>query len=191
MDQHFRERNRYGRLLSLIAQSPGLLGIGIDEDTAAIVVGDVSLEVAGRGAVTIVDAERDHLYAHTRRADPILGVRRGPTLLPAVHDFDLDARALLDYGAQPPAAELAEIAATETGMRKLANEIAREGVSPGYDAERKRRPGPPTGEDGHGSPIAAGESRAEATEPLSAGAETQPTRPEPGRLRRNHDSGTE
>ncbi len=39
IDQHFEQRNRYGRLLSLVAQSPSLLGIGIDEDTAAVIRG--------------------------------------------------------------------------------------------------------------------------------------------------------
>ena len=35
IDQHFRQRDRIGRLLSLVAANPGLLGVGIDEDTAA------------------------------------------------------------------------------------------------------------------------------------------------------------
>ena len=34
VDQHFQQRNRLGRLLSLIAQNPSLLGLGVDEDTA-------------------------------------------------------------------------------------------------------------------------------------------------------------
>ncbi len=40
IDQHFDQRNRYGRLLMIVAQSPSLLGIGVDEDTAAIVTED-------------------------------------------------------------------------------------------------------------------------------------------------------
>ena len=36
IDQHFRQRDRTGRLLSLISGSPKLLGIGVDEDTAAV-----------------------------------------------------------------------------------------------------------------------------------------------------------
>ena len=36
IDQHFRQRDRIGRLLALVAGSPGLLGIGVDEDTAAL-----------------------------------------------------------------------------------------------------------------------------------------------------------
>ena len=31
IDQHFDQRNRYGRLLMIVAQSPQLLGIGVDE----------------------------------------------------------------------------------------------------------------------------------------------------------------
>ena len=31
VDQHFQQRNRLGRLLGLIAQNPGLLGLGVDE----------------------------------------------------------------------------------------------------------------------------------------------------------------
>ena len=72
VDQHFAQRNRYGRLLSLVAQSPGLLGIGVDEDTAAVVRGS-HLEVVGRGAVTIFDGSRITSNAHyAKRSEPIL-----------------------------------------------------------------------------------------------------------------------
>ena len=54
-DQHFRQRDRLGRLLYLIATHPGLLGVGIDENTAAIVEDESSITVTGSGAVTIVD----------------------------------------------------------------------------------------------------------------------------------------
>ena len=37
VDQHFEQRGRWGRLLAAVAQSPSLIGIGIDEDTAAVV----------------------------------------------------------------------------------------------------------------------------------------------------------
>jgi cyanophycinase len=54
-DQHFRQKDRLGRLLYLIASHPGLLGVGIDENTAAIVEDELSISVIGLGAVTIVD----------------------------------------------------------------------------------------------------------------------------------------
>ncbi|MET0319550.1 MAG: cyanophycinase, partial [Duganella sp.] len=55
IDQHFSQRNRLSRLLTVIASNPHLLGVGIDEDTALIIAPD-TLEVIGDGAVTIVDA---------------------------------------------------------------------------------------------------------------------------------------
>src|SRR5712691_10968398 len=55
IDQHFEQRGRIGRLLAIVANSPALLGVGIDEDTCAIVHADQSIQVIGRGAVTIVD----------------------------------------------------------------------------------------------------------------------------------------
>ncbi|MDQ1538919.1 MAG: cyanophycinase [Actinomycetota bacterium] len=56
IDQHFDQRARYGRLMALVAGSPNLLGIGIDEDTAAEVRDGRRLTVLGSGAVFIVDA---------------------------------------------------------------------------------------------------------------------------------------
>ena len=55
IDQHFSERQRLSRLLSIVAQNPYLQGIGIDEDTALVVERGVGIEVLGEGAVTIVD----------------------------------------------------------------------------------------------------------------------------------------
>ena len=78
VDQHFEQRNRYGRLLSLVAQSPSLLGLGIDEDTAAVVVDGTRLEVVGRGAVTVVDGQ--HLVANAyaaQRTSSAARLRRG------------------------------------------------------------------------------------------------------------------
>ena len=56
IDQHFRQRDRLGRLLAALAYNPFLVGIGLDEDTAAFINPDNTLEVEGSGAVTVVDA---------------------------------------------------------------------------------------------------------------------------------------
>jgi cyanophycinase len=77
VDQHFQQRNRYGRLLSVIAQNPSLLGIGVDEDTAGVVGPDGVMEVIGRGSVTIVDgagAETDAWDVKGHRPVMISGV---------------------------------------------------------------------------------------------------------------------
>jgi cyanophycinase len=56
IDQHFRERDRLGRLITALAYNPFAVGIGLDEDTAAFIGPDDTLEVEGSGGVTVVDA---------------------------------------------------------------------------------------------------------------------------------------
>lgn len=56
IDQHFRQRDRLGRLLAALAYNPFAVGIGLDEDTAAFIGPDNTLEVEGSGSVTVVDA---------------------------------------------------------------------------------------------------------------------------------------
>jgi cyanophycinase len=56
IDQHFRQRDRLGRLLTALAYNPFAVGIGLDEDTAAFIGPDETIEVEGSGGVTIVDA---------------------------------------------------------------------------------------------------------------------------------------
>jgi len=56
IDQHFRQRDRLGRLLTALAYNPFAIGIGLDEDTAAFIAADETIEVEGSGGVTIVDA---------------------------------------------------------------------------------------------------------------------------------------
>ncbi len=55
VDQHFHNRNRMARLMTAIAAHPDKLGVGIDEDTAAIFENGDIIRVMGRGTVTIVD----------------------------------------------------------------------------------------------------------------------------------------
>jgi cyanophycinase len=93
VDQHFEQRTRLGRLLSVVASSPSLLGIGLDEDTAAIVHGNETIEVIGRGAVTIVDGSEIATDAHESRGHRPLMVS-GAILhsVPAGYLFDLTTR---------------------------------------------------------------------------------------------------
>jgi cyanophycinase len=56
IDQHFRQRDRLGRLITALAYNPFAVGVGLDEDTAAFIGPDETLEIEGSGGVTIVDA---------------------------------------------------------------------------------------------------------------------------------------
>ena len=96
IDQHFEQRGRIGRLLALVAQSPSLLGVGVDEDTCAIVYPDQTLQVIGRGAVTIVDGRNVRTDAYRGKGYKPLMVS-GAVLhsLPSGYWFDLRAKELL------------------------------------------------------------------------------------------------
>jgi cyanophycinase len=96
IDQHFTQRGRMGRLLLLVAESPSQLGIGVDEDTAAVITPDGVLEVLGKGTVTVVDgtrAQSDAFEVRARRPVLVSGVVLHA--LPPGYRFDLGARVLL------------------------------------------------------------------------------------------------
>lgn len=93
VDQHFQQRNRLGRLLSLIAQNPSLLGLGVDEDTAGVVGPDHILEVIGRGSVTVVDGSASETDAWDVRGHrPVMVSNVVLHSLPAGYRFDLVRR---------------------------------------------------------------------------------------------------
>src|ERR1700691_3231528 len=56
IDQHFRQRDPLGRLLTALAYNPFAIGIGLDEDTAAFIETDNTVHVEGSGAITVIDA---------------------------------------------------------------------------------------------------------------------------------------
>jgi cyanophycinase len=68
IDQHFAERGRFGRLVGAVAHNPRMLGLGLDENTAAVVEGD-RFRVIGSGAVYIVDGT-DISYSNVAEARP-------------------------------------------------------------------------------------------------------------------------
>lgn len=97
IDQHFRQRERIGRLLALVASNPGLLGIGVDEDTAALIDPNGTLEVVGRHGVTIVDGT--HMYSDIFQVKGHGGITVSGAqlhILTPGRRFDLRARKLLD-----------------------------------------------------------------------------------------------
>jgi cyanophycinase len=79
IDQHFRERDRLGRLLTALAYNPFAVGMGLDEDTAAFISPDDAIEVVGSGGITIIDpSELSYSSMHkARRGEPVslIGVR--------------------------------------------------------------------------------------------------------------------
>ncbi len=55
LDTHLITRNRIWRLLQTVAENPGLIGIGLAENTGLLINGKGKCEVVGEDAVVIVD----------------------------------------------------------------------------------------------------------------------------------------
>lgn len=94
IDQHFRQRDRLGRLTAALGYNPFAIGIGLDEDTAAFISPDDTLEVEGSGAVTVVDAH-DLQFSSMAQAgedDPVCILGLGVHILIAGATFNLHTR---------------------------------------------------------------------------------------------------
>jgi cyanophycinase len=147
IDQHFDQRNRYGRLLMIVAQSPQLLGIGVDEDTCAVVRtegdGRQVLRVIGRGAVTILDPARMTTNAfEAKRATPLLASGVVLHTLPAGTAFDLTERTLIPTPATVDPEDASELAGAQRDMRRMARDIAAADKSPAALRRRVARQRP-------------------------------------------------
>ena len=142
IDQHFEQRNRIGRLLALIAQSPALLGMGIDEDTAALVSPAGVLEVIGKGSVTILDPAKLQTDAYeVKRHRPMMVSGVILHSLPSGYRFDLRKRKLLSP-LRPVSAserELAQLERASNVTRKLIRRIAAEGADDQAPERARRR----------------------------------------------------
>lgn len=102
IDQHFRQRDRLGRLLAALSYNPQAVGVGIDEDTALFLGPEGAMEVVGSGAVTVVDPSHlSHSSMYSAEpGEPVSVV--GVTLHVLTHGgrYDLERRA-----ATPPSLE--------------------------------------------------------------------------------------
>ena len=94
IDQHFRQRDRIGRLLTAMAYNPFAVGIGLDEDTAAFIRPDNVLEVEGSGGITLIDASGIQFSNMdlVDEGEPVCMLGVGLHLLVAGASFDLSRR---------------------------------------------------------------------------------------------------
>lgn len=136
VDQHFSQRQRLGRLITALSHGVAPVGLGVDEDTAAVFDGRGRFEVVGSGCVSVVrtpaaDAPRDGREAdHSCEGlgrpvaladaveddDALAALAAGPVLrVEPGQAYDLRAGRLLD------AAELADLhRAADDAARRLA-----------------------------------------------------------------------
>lgn len=100
VDQHFLQRQRLGRLLSIVAQNPFILGVGIDEDTAIVVCPNYDFRIIGSGVVTILDGrDISHSNVTTAQAGDLLAMMNVRLhMLPAGMAFNIEYRTPLPAG---------------------------------------------------------------------------------------------
>ncbi len=94
IDQHFRQRDRLGRLLTALAYNPFAIGIGLDEDTAAFIRAGDELEVVGSGGITVIDPT-DLRYSsmdRARRGEPVCLIGVKLHILVSGGRFDIASR---------------------------------------------------------------------------------------------------
>jgi cyanophycinase len=94
IDQHFRQRDRVGRLLTALAYNPFAVGIGLDEDTAAFIRPGDDLEVVGSGGITVLDPT-DLSYSSMDRAgrgEPVSLIGVKLHILISGGRFDIESR---------------------------------------------------------------------------------------------------
>jgi cyanophycinase len=87
IDQHFVVRKRHNRLISVLAEHPALLGIGINESTAIIVGPDETFEVIGDNNVLVYDPGRAHFEIRPDKAIGVSGMTLHVLLPGAVYDL--------------------------------------------------------------------------------------------------------
>lgn len=94
IDQHFLQRARIGRLISALTQQrTAVLGFGIDENTAMLVIGN-KIQVIGENAVTIIDeSDMSHSNIDNILKHEGLAVCNAKLhILPKGYEFDLETR---------------------------------------------------------------------------------------------------
>src|SRR4051794_4398881 len=125
IDQHFDQRGRYGRLMSMVAASPNLLGMGIDENTAAEIRGGTVMSVIGAGSIFVVNARNAITDApDARRGAPLLVSGAVVHSLPAGSPFDLAHVELTASVERPADVEGAVVPATVRAARSSRDSAA-------------------------------------------------------------------
>jgi cyanophycinase len=97
IDSHFTQRGRFSRLLEVVTGNPGVIGLGLDEDSGVVVRDGNRIEAIGSGVVVVIDG-------HEMRYSSITQVRMGRAIavegmlvhtLTKGHGFHLEDRRYL------------------------------------------------------------------------------------------------
>ncbi len=102
IDQHFRQRDRLGRLLMALALNPFAVGLGLDEDTAAFIGPEDIIEIHGSGGITCIDPSGVEFSSadHTDRGQPVTLVGVKLHVLTHGATYNLHTRNVVAAGTQ-------------------------------------------------------------------------------------------
>ena len=70
IDSHFIKRGRFSRLMETVTSNPGIIGVGLGEDTGVIIREGHILEAIGQGLIVIFDGQH---IKHSNIADILVG----------------------------------------------------------------------------------------------------------------------
>lgn len=95
IDTHFDARGRFGRLAQAIATQPGVLGVGLGEDTGVIIEKGTRLKAIGSSSVTLIDGSSIFYNNITRVKEgmPVSLAKLEVYLLSHSDSFELPTRA--------------------------------------------------------------------------------------------------
>jgi cyanophycinase len=127
IDQHFRQRDRLGRLLTALAYNPFAIGIGLDENTAAFIAPDDTFEVIGGGALTIVDPSGLEFssMAQVRKNDAVCLIGLKLHILDQGSTFNLHTRVAAAAPVLARRVEVGEVG--DKGARRGSGEAGKRG----------------------------------------------------------------
>jgi cyanophycinase len=103
IDTHFTDRGRFGRLIQTVAYNPGVLGLGLSIDTAAVIYDGNKMEVVGNGLAVIVDGtaiEYSNL-TEVRDGDPLTIEGLKMHILGPGKCFSIDHRKINHVSSKP------------------------------------------------------------------------------------------
>ncbi|MGD9710783.1 MAG: cyanophycinase [Thermomicrobiales bacterium] len=96
IDQHFNARGRIGRLLVIFSMSPGLIALGVDENTAAVITDKGLVTAIGENSVFVLDGRSVYSDVFDREEGEVITLT-GCTLhtLGRGRSFDLNGRCVV------------------------------------------------------------------------------------------------
>jgi cyanophycinase len=100
IDTHFDARGRFARLAQAVAAQPGIVGIGISEDTGVVIEKGGKLKAIGSSAVTIIEGSEMvfNTSAEISEGTAISAGKLGVYIIAHLDEFDFNSKVFTKGG---------------------------------------------------------------------------------------------